>query len=208
MILTDKEIRRYSQREDGPLIAPFHEDQLQAASYDVQLSGRIATFKKTVQTVDLSDPDFDGTNLYEEVQFMDDDGYILNPHEYVLVELQEVLTIPDNCVAHIRPRTRHIRGGLLVVGQHCNPTYSGKLFIGICNMSPNAFRIKRGIRIAQVVFEELTGSPSYEKQYENKNNAAYMNETEFRGSVPSEIGWTEKLQQSYQELLRGLKEGL
>lgn len=186
------------------MIAPFHEDQLQAASYDVKLSGRIASFKKDVQTVDLSkqNPE-DPLELYE-IDVIDEDGYILQPGEYVLVELQETLAIPEGLIAHIRPRTRFTRIGLLVAGQHCNPTYSGTLYIGIFNASPNGLKISKNVTIAQVVFEQLSDVPSDDKLYKNKSNAAYMNEAGFRGSVLNEQGWTKELEEAYEELLASL----
>lgn len=201
MVLTDKEIRTYAKREEEPLITPFHEDQLQAASYDVKLSGRIASFKKGTLTIDLEGRD--PLSLYEN-QNMGEKGYILEPNEYILAQLQEKLTIPENWVAHIRPRTRFTRLGLLVADQHCNPTYSGQLYIGIFNASPNAIHIKQGTVIAQVVFEQLAGDPSKEKLYKNKENAAYMNESEFRGSVLGEGGWPETIQNIYQNVMQSL----
>lgn len=201
MVLTDKEIRDCAQREEEPLITPFHEEQLQAASYDVKLSGRFAAFKKGVRTIDLSQQDpKDPLELYE-TDIMGEDGYILQPNEYILVELQEKLTIPVDCVAHIRPRTRFTRIGLLIADQHCNPTYSGTLYIGILNVSPNALKISKGIRIAQLVFERLSDTPNSDKLYKNKPNAAYMNESEFRGGVLNEQGWTKELEETYKDLL-------
>lgn len=204
MVLTDKEIREYSQREEEPLIAPFQEDQLQAASYDVKLSGRLASFKKKVQTVDLSDQNpLDLLDLYE-ISDIGEGGFVLQPGEYVLAELQETLTIPDEMIAHIRPRTRFTRSGLVVMDQHCNPTYSGALYIGLFNASPNGLKISKGLTIAQVIFERLTDVPSEDKLYKNKSNAAYMNESGFRGSVLKEQGWTKELEDAYNDLLASL----
>lgn len=206
MVLTDKEIREYSQRKEDPMITPFCEDQLQAASYDVKLSGRIASFKKTVQTVDLSEQNLeDPLDLYN-VDVINEDGYILQPGEYILVELQETFVVPNGLIAHIRPRTRFTRIGLLITGQHCNPTYSGRLYIGVFNASPNGLKISKNISIAQVVFEQLSDVPSDNKLYKNKLNAAYMNESSFRGSILNENGWTKELEAAYQDLRSILEE--
>ena len=67
--------------------------------------------------------------------------------------------------------------------QHCNSTYSGHLRIGLFNATNYPIRIHSGYTIAQLVFEELDGTPSFEKQYKNKNNAHYQDENgSFRGA--------------------------
>lgn len=205
MVLSDKEIRTLSQNNDMALIAPFHEDQLQSASYDVQLSGKVSSFKRRVQTIDLTQTaQSDIDRLYEE-HTMDSTGYIIQPGEFVLVQLKEKLQLPSDMVAHLRPRTRLTRIGLIVSAQHCNPTYAGVLYVGLFNASPNALRINEGLPIAQVVFETLSQKPSSEKLYVNKSNAAYMNESDFRGSVLSEKGWSKAAQEMYQDIISSLE---
>ena len=204
MVLTDKQIRAYSMRKDAPLIVPFHDEQLQGASYDVTLSGEISVFRRSIQTIDLdSNTSVDQMGFYERRE-MGTDGYVLQPNEYILVQLQEKLTIPTDCVAHLRPRTRFTRIGLLVAPQHCNPTYSGMLFVGIHNASPNALRISKGLKVAQVIFERTDGEPSEEKQYKNKPDSAYMDESSFRGHLPDGQGWTPDLEKTFNELLESL----
>ena len=206
MVLTDKEIRAYSQDKEMPLITPFTEDQLQSASYDVTLSGSYAIFNKSVQTIDLSLFFNDPMEYYRPKISSDGQEYILQPGEYILVGLREKFNIPKDIVAHIRPRTRFTKIGLLIAGQHCNPTYSGTLHIGLFNASPNALKLSPGIAIAQVVFEQLSGLPTVEKLYVNKKNAAYMNEAKFRGSILNERGWSKDLEKSYQQFLATLDE--
>lgn len=205
MVLTDQDIRSYAQRENEPLIVPFREKQLQAGSYDVTLSSQLTAFKRGRQTLALDEKLPDDSSIYEFIE-MDETGYELQPNEYVLVKLQEKLTIPEDCVAHLRPRTRFTRIGLLLADQHCNPTYSGVLSVGLFNASPYTLRLKEGISIGQVVFERMTGTPSEEKQYRNKANAAYMNESSFRGSVLGEAGWSEEMRAAYKDLLHKLDE--
>lgn len=201
MVLVDKEIRESCQDKKKPLITPFYEAQLQAASYDVTLSGQITSFKKNIQTIDLKE-NYAPDSVYDVTTA--EEGYLLQPGEYVLAELQETLALPADMIAHIRPRTRFTRLGLLVAGQHCNPAYAGVLRIGVFNASPNAVKLSKGISIAQIVFERLPTSPSEEKLYPNKENAGYMNETGFRGSVLNEKGWSKELEMTYQDLLTQL----
>ena len=119
--------------------------------------------------------------MYEEIDLAVS-GYIISPKEYILVSLKEKVSLPDNITAHIRPRTRFTRLGLIVSDQHCNSTYSGKLRIGIFNATDYPIKIFPGIRIAQMVFEELKSKPSEEKMYKNKKNAVYQGEEKFVGA--------------------------
>lgn len=120
-------------------------------------------------------------SIYKEIS-LSKNGYILSPREYILVFLKEMISLPDNLTAHIRPRTRFTRLGLLVAGQHCNSTYSGSLKIGLFNATDYAIKITPELKIAQIVFEELKTRPTEEKLYKNKKNAIYQNEKSFIGA--------------------------
>lgn len=185
MVLTDKEIREYiaEYKEKGlekPLLEGFNENNLQSESYDVTISNTIMKFKKEVRCIQLDDQ-IALDNMYEKEEIKKE-GYILSPKEYILIALNEKINLPDFLTAHIRPRTKFTRLGLIVSDQHCNSTYSGVLNIGLYNATDNAIKIMPGIGIAQIVFEELKNVPSEEKLYKNRKNASYQNETGDRGA--------------------------
>ncbi len=199
MILSDKEIRAYVQNTTPPMIKPFFEDHLQAASYDISMSGNISVLKRIGQVIDPSE-ERDLDDMYEKIK-ISPDGYLFSPGEYLLVELAEKVNIPKELVAHMRPRTRFTRAGILIAHQHCNPTYGGRLYIGMRNAGPNIILLKPGLRIAQLVFEELSSIPSKELWYENKEDAVYQGEVSFRGSKFGEAGWSEEGKKLYNDLL-------
>lgn len=207
MILSDKEIRKLSTEMTPPLIQPFSEENLQGASYDVSMSGDIVRFKGLGRAVD---PQKD-TNLSDMYEYRDagERGYLLSPGEYVLVKLQEAIELPNQLVAHFRPRTRFTRCGVVIADQHCNPTYNGVLSIGLFNAGVNPFILRPGLKIAQIVFEELMSTPTEDKLYKNKSNAAYSEENDgvFRGSVFDESGWSDELKKTYAEIMRSLRGG-
>lgn len=189
MILTDKEIRKLCidtkfQRNSESLISPFSETALQSESYDLAIGNMVAVLKKEVKCISLYDQN-DIDSMYEERE-LPISGYTISPKEYLLVSLSEKINLPDNITAHIRPRTKFTRLGLLVSDQHCNSTYTGNLKIGLFNATDYAIKIYPGIRIAQMVFEELKSRPSEMKQYKNKKNAAYQNEEKFIGAKLSD----------------------
>lgn len=199
MILSDKEIRKYAQESTSPLVKPFLEDHLQAASYDVSMSGNISVLKRIGRIIDpMEDSDLDG--MYENIK-IDAEGYLLSPGEYLLVELTEKVKIPANLVAHIRPRTRFTRAGILVADQHCNPTYEGRLYIGLRNVGPNMILLRPGLKIAQFVFEELSSIPTEALWYENKKNAAFQRESSFRGAKFGEAGWSDAGKKLYRDIM-------
>ena len=179
MILTDKKIRELVNTKS--MIVPFVEENLQSESYDVTLGNRITIFKKEICCLDVAEQD-EIENIYEELDIAHE-GYVLSPKEYILVSLAEKINLPEDISAHIRPKTRYTRLGLIVSDQHCNSTYSGNLRIGIFNATEYPIRIREGYTIAQLIFDELNEVPSEEKQYRNKENAHYQNENgEFRGA--------------------------
>lgn len=159
------------------------------------MSGNIAILKQNGILVDPS-VDFNLNDIYEIIE-IHEDGYLFSPGEYLLVELAEKLNIPKNLVAHIRPRTRFTRAGILIADQHCNPTYEGRLFIGLHNVGPNTVLLSPGLRIAQFLFEELSSIPSETLFYKNKEDAAFYQETSFQGAKFDKKNWTEREKELY-----------
>ena len=205
MILSDKEIRAYIQNAATPMIVPFSENQLQAASYDISMSGNISVLKRIGCVIDSTD-NRDLDNMYEKIK-IGASGYLFSPGEYLLAELREKIKVPQNLVVHIRPRTRFTRAGILIADQHCNPTYEGQLYIGLHNVGPNIVLLKPELKIAQFVFEELSSVPSEDLWYKNKENAAFQQETSFRGAKFGEAGWSEAGKKFYNDLLTPLDDG-
>ena len=124
MILTDKDIRALCTNEKkstAGMINPFFEESLQSESYDLAIGKRIAVLKKEVRCIDITDQN-KIDSIYDEME-LPASGYVLSPKEYVLVSLRENIALPESITAHIRPRTRFTRLGLLVSDQHCNSTY-------------------------------------------------------------------------------------
>lgn len=202
MVLSDKEIRTLIA-EGEPLIYPFLESNLQAASYDVAISNSISVGNNNSQVIYLSDDISVKESFYDVT--IPSNGYILKPGEFILALLTETLSIPANLCAHVRPRTHFTRMGILVTPQHCNPGYKGRLTIGILNASPNAVVLVPDLKIAQIVFEELTSTPSENKQYHKKADAAFSNETDIRkpSFTKNELSPTAKafFEQSLKEMM-------
>lgn len=165
--------------ETVPLIEPFNEDQLEAASYDVKITNKITRFKNEFRKIKLQNQKNIDT-CYETIDITN--GYDLRPGEYILVKLRETINMPNDLTAHIRPRTSLNKIGILLSAQNINPSYCGALSLGVYNASPYVIEIKPGLAIGQVIFEKLAGRPSQKRLYINKSSAKYQNEKDFVGS--------------------------
>lgn len=179
MVLNDRDILQLKASDDD-FISPFSDANLQAASYDVSLSNYVQELSpvsgEVISPADQSLIDA----IYKKVDISG--GYLLKPGQYILCPIVEFISLPDDIIAHIRPRTRLTRFGLLVAPQHCNPGYKGRLSLGMQNASPNNIALVPNIKIAQLVFEHLDSIPSRERLYQNKTDAAYYEEDDFIGA--------------------------
>lgn len=202
MILSDKDIRLLCTDSKTPLISPFDEDRLQGASYDISMSDTIHVFKDAVKTIYLTDQNAIDS-IYSQVKIKEYEPFVLKPNEYVLVTLKEHLSIPHNLIAHIRPRTKFTRLGIIISDQHCNPGYQGILQVGIRNVSPNSIALSPDLSIAQIVFEELKNEPSPNKLYDAKEYASYHGEKEFIGARFTEKDFSPEARELYEKIMSG-----
>ena len=154
MILVDKDIKGYVQKNEL-IIAGFDEDNLNGMSYDL--------------TIDVS--------LYENGEQHIE--YELNPGETIFIKSQEKLSIPDNILGRIAEKNSRMRQGLVVGGPHYQPGHKTYAFLRVTNISKNIITLSRGNKIAQIIFEQLTGKPDV--PYSIQMNASYQNEVEYKG---------------------------
>lgn len=201
MLLSDRDILTL-QEQRTPLIAPFDEENLRGASYDVRLDNEITPLQERTDVLDLSKRESLDSLYYAQ---MPADGFVLKPGQYCLAALAEEITLPDDVVAYVLPRTRYTRMGLLVANQFCNPSYSGRLRIGLFNASGNNLMLASYMPIAQLMFERLESTPSDERLYRNQKTAAYYRERGFMGARLEESMLSEESRRRYDSLLRELQ---
>lgn len=163
----------YAQKNAKPLIEYYKEENIQSSSYDVSISNKILAENASVETINLSS-EASVKSIFHEINIKN--GYILKPGEFILVQLNEIINMPDDLCAHIRPRTTYNRLGLMVIGQHINPSYSGILQLGVKNITSYSFNLVPGIRIGQIVFEKLSDKIPEDKLYRNTGTSKYQNE--------------------------------
>ena len=201
MILSDQELLNLIKQKN--LIEDYNEGNLQSASYDITASNRIQIFNRIQGILDLRNKKLLAL-ANKEVDI--DNGYCIMPNEYLLIKTKEIFHMPPNIAGHIRPRTTYTRIGLILSGQHLNPTFAGHLYLGILNASPNAIQIFPGLIIGQAIFEKLEGNVTSSLLYENKTNAKYQNEDDFITPKVEELN-SEKseVMRAYKKILDDLK---
>lgn len=177
MIFNGNDIKKLIQEEN--IIENCNQEYIGSASCDISMSSQILKMKKTFKPIDLSNPE-KIEPLYETIDVKD--GYKFKSNECIFAILNEKITLPQNMVAHIRPRTSLSRLGIIINLQHINAGYEGILNIAMYNLSPNTYILKEGMRIGQVVFEELTDGMTENLLYSNEKTPVYQNEDGKSGS--------------------------
>lgn len=93
--------------------------------------------------------------------------HTLKPGDYVLVETVEKVNMPANLAARVLNRSTIFRCGATLVNALVDPGYRGTLTFGLKNLSQQDFTVEKGARIAQIVFEEVTGETTqYNGRYQ------------------------------------------
>jgi dCTP deaminase len=153
MILTAQHITDAYKKGDI-VIAPFAEEQVQAATYDLRVGeqGITTTTKKKV-------------NIRES-------GYIsLEPGDFCLIVTLEEVKLGPQYAARFGLRSKYARKGVIATtGPQIDPGYHGRLIIGLTNLSPKAVSLPYKDDLISVEFhrlEEATTKP-YSGPYQGK----------------------------------------
>lgn len=198
MILSDVQIRELIEKEN--LISDYRSECIQTISYDLTSGASAQIFTRGQRRIDLR-KHLHAEGITQKVSLCD--GYDLMPGEYILIKTKESICLPRNILAHIRPRTTYNKLGLLLSSLNINPTFSGYLYLGLQNVSPNTITIYQGLRIAQIVFEQFDGAVTEMLLYMNNPASKYQNEDEF---IPSAVSkdWPQEVRKRYDEILQEL----
>ncbi len=149
MILIDRDIRERVQKGEL-IIEGFNNNNVNSISYDLSI-----------------DKIIDGDDLVE--------SYELAPNEFIFIQSSEVLSLPNDIMGRVALKNSRMRLGLDVAPLHYHPGHTTKAYIRVSNISPNGILLKSGDKIAQIIFEQLTGIP------ETPYNSTFQNEMDYRG---------------------------
>jgi deoxycytidine triphosphate deaminase len=102
-----------------------------------------------------------------DLQELDELTFKLAPDTYYLCLTRESVNMPEDLIAFILQRSTLFRCGVSLRTAVVDPGYRGGLTIGIKNEGPCEFKLKRGARIAQIVFSEVKGdADKYSGKYQ------------------------------------------
>ena len=136
MVLSSKTIKKLIA-ENKIKINPFDEADLGSVSVDLHL-GVEALNPDSGKELDLHD-------------------YHLSLDEFLLANTEEYITLPDNIVARVVPRSSLARLGVLATfdADILPPNYTGKPILTLKNLSKKPILLKAGLAVCQVMFEEV-----------------------------------------------------
>lgn len=175
MILPDYAIEWLCQDEvsglprEDTVITPYDPDQLQPASYDVQLGQTFRVFDKDhgLAHIDFSQDLEAQTTL---VRLDLDEPFYLHPGEFVLGVTAERFDVPDDLVMRIEGKSSIARVGVPIhaTGGFVDPGFEGTLTLEITNWRGATVVLRPGMRIAQVAFTQMLGKAH--KPYGQRGN--------------------------------------
>jgi dCTP deaminase len=147
MVLSGETIKKLIS-EGKIKIDPYDESQVGAVSVDLRL-GDQALNPDSGKEINLQD-------------------YHLSLDEFLLANPIETITLPDNLIARIIPRSSFARLGILVTfdADLLPPNYSGKPILTMKNLSKKPVLLRSGLAICQLLFEEVdTPVSGYKSRY-------------------------------------------
>jgi dCTP deaminase len=94
-------------------------------------------------------------------------GFILEPNQFILARTREHVELPIqpgsdlSLAARIEGKSSRARCGILVhiTAPTVHPGFKGTLTLEVINLGPNAFMLRPGMAIAQLMVEEVRGIP-------------------------------------------------
>jgi dCTP deaminase len=158
MILSDGDIKK--MLKDGAMkIAPLDESQIGPASVDLTLSDEWYFFKDEYsrKIVDLRD-----TGFQEAYSLKRAKEITLKPGELCLGKTLEKITLPADVMGRLEGRSRYARMGVIIhlTSALVQPGSDNRQVLEIVNLAPFPIKLHAGMRVSQVVFDNLKSPTS------------------------------------------------
>jgi dCTP deaminase len=159
-ILSHEELRRIVEQE---IITPVDVKDINAASIDIHLGDTILWEDEQIGSVDFREREPVAFNEY----VMDDDGWVLEPGDFILAQSREVFNLPNWLSAEYKLKSSMARIGLEHMNAGwCDAGWNGSvLTLEFKNMTKNhSIIIRPGDAIGQMIFfrhEQVAQEASY-----------------------------------------------
>lgn len=157
------------------IIYPYPADMhFQPASVDVHLGNRFGRLKIGLNPQHLTDP--------SNIEYVETSSYLLGPHEFVLAQLKQKLTLSDSIVARIEGKSSIGRKGVAihVTAGFVDPGWDGYLTLEIVNQSNQTYFLCAGDPIGQLAFDKI--SPVHRPYGDPSLGSHYQGSASVRGS--------------------------
>lgn len=173
-VLARKQILdRMSESADPLIVTPLLEErQIGDASVDVRLGHEFIVLRKA--SVSHIDPtvrvqtrtESDTYRWQERTRISLFKAFVLNPGELVLGSTMEYVAIPKTISAAVEGRSSWGRLGLIIAtATTVGPGFKGCITLELVNSGGVPLIVYPGIRIAQLVFQQLSGEGRYSGKY-------------------------------------------
>jgi len=183
MILSDREVRAAIQRKVIGVAPspPANDKRWSATTLDLTLDAEIRPWQPVGGagadvTIDPASPEFNSNELIRlltQPQSCQGEGYVLQPNTLVLSWTLERIKLPNGSRIGARVEGKsslaRIGLGIHITAPTVHPGFGEKpsdpdfpgsqIRLEIWNISPLKIRIKRGMPICQIIFEEVHGIP-------------------------------------------------
>ena len=147
-------------------IKPFNERQVGPASIDMRLDNVFRVFNKTHKIFMVRDK-VDHKKLTKIVKVGKGGYFLIMPGELIHGITKEEIELPENICARIEGRSSLARIGLLVhlSSGFIHPGTKNKTVLEIVNISHIPLAIYPGIRICQIILEDVKGKGVYRGKF-------------------------------------------
>jgi len=136
-------------------ISPFSKESVRLASVELSLGNGMFYIPKDNIDVDiLKSETYSNLKL---ITYLDNETINITPGEFVISATMEVVKLPSNIIARIECEPNLRSFGLIVfpIGEHLEPGFDGVVSFGIKNIGTKTIILRPGIKICNLVFEQL-----------------------------------------------------
>ena len=158
MILGKEEILK-EVKKGNLKIEPFNPRNIKGSSIDLTLDNKFRLFTKDVT----------GEDYRKYSKLITKKEIILKPGDFVLGITKERLTLKKLC-GWLQGRTTYARLGLgiHVTANFIHPGVSNKQVLEIKNLNRVNVRIRAGMKVCQVIFEQVEGKYIFESKFKRQ----------------------------------------
>jgi len=132
------------------MLTPFAESLVQPASYELTLGDEFVRNRHPTGTV--------RTTIGHE-----GDSLWMEPGDFFLATTIETVTLPGDLTAQVRGKSSWMRNGLQVCSDagYVDPGFRGQITLELKNLGDRPLELRYGVRIAQLVFVQMTSSAEF-----------------------------------------------